>query len=110
MDSEAHKMKCRSQVRDIDSAKAGHTLMSVRMLCQLRHQDVARDTRHIAKLLGHDFKISMYRLAGIESGRVIPSVPRLSSLCAVYGLEMRQVMQWYGIQSLVGPTGSAEAA
>lgn len=103
-------MKSHNQARDlVDSKKASQMLMSVRMLCALRHRDVARATRHIAKLLGREFAISIFRLAAIESGRVIPTICRLSSLCAVYGLDMRQVMQWYGIQPRVAFTESEAA-
>ncbi len=81
-----------------NSVKAAQMLMSVRMQNNLRHRDVAAATRRIARRLGREFAISAGRLADIESGRVRPTVWRLSSLCAVYGLEMTQVLQWYGIQ------------
>jgi|SRR5579862_6416562 len=81
-----------------NSARAAQMLMSARLQCNLRHQDVAAATRRIARQLGPAFAISTYRLADIESGRVRPTMWRLSSLCAVYGIEMSQVLQWYGVQ------------
>jgi hypothetical protein len=41
----------------------------------------------------------MSRLADIEDGRMIPTIYKLSSLCAVYRLEMPQVLKWYGVQN-----------
>ena len=81
-----------------NSLKAAQMLLSVRMQSNLRHRDVAAATRRIARRLGPEFAISVCRLEDIENGRVRPTVWRLSSLCAVYGLEMTQVMEWYGVQ------------
>jgi hypothetical protein len=82
-----------------DSSQAAYLLKSIRRLCNLGRRDVSAATRRIAKMLGPEFAIPACGLADIESGRVIPTVFGLSSLCAVYNLEMPQVMCWYRIQT-----------
>jgi hypothetical protein len=90
-------------------AKAGLMLSSSRRLCKLRHHDVQKATRRIAKYLGPEFSVPMRALASIESGRTIPTVYRLSSLCAVYQLEMPQVLKWYGVRGSL-PVSTSIAA
>ena len=89
---------------------AAHMLASVRRFCKLRRREVARSTRRIAAVLGPEFAIPADSLQDIERGRVIPTVPGLSSLCAVYGLEMPQMLGWYGIQAHLELAGSEAAA
>ena len=80
------------------SQNAAYMLMSVRRLCKLRRPDVATAASQIAELLGPEFAIPVSRLADIEGGRVAPTFCGLSSLCAIYGVEMPQMLQWYRIQ------------
>lgn len=77
--------------------QAAYMLMAVRRFCKLRRRDVAAATRRIAETLGPEFAIEPCGLADIERGRVNPTLYALSSLCAVYGLEMRQMVVWYGV-------------
>jgi hypothetical protein len=86
-------------------AKAGVMLSSTRRMCKLRHQDVQKATRRIARFLGPEFSVTTRMLALIESGRTIPSVYGLSSLCAVYHLEMPQVLKWYGVRGSLQVSG-----
>jgi hypothetical protein len=81
-----------------NSSQAAYLLISIRRLCNLGRRDVSAATSRIAKMLGPEFAIPASGLADIESGRVMPTVFGLSSLCAVYNLEMPQVLYWYGIQ------------
>ena len=81
---------------------AAHMLMSVRRLCKLRRRDVATATRRVAEMLGPEFAIPACQLADIERGRAIPTLCKLSSLCAVYGLEMPQLLPWFGDQPRLG--------
>jgi hypothetical protein len=77
------------------SQNPAYMLMSIRHLCKLRRRDVAAATRQIAEMLGPEFAIPEGGLADIEQGRVTPTICTLSSLCAVYGMEMRQMLGWY---------------
>jgi hypothetical protein len=45
----------------------------------------------------HEFWIGLSRLADIENKGTVPSVYRLYSLCAIYGLQFETAMRWYGI-------------
>ena len=77
------------------SQNPAYMLMSIRRLCQLRRRDVATAAREIAEMLGPEFAIPACGLSDIESGRVTPTICTLSSLCAIYGLEMQQMLGWY---------------
>lgn len=89
---------------------AARTLMFARRFGKMRRRDVATETRRIAEMLGPEFAIPACSLADIERGRVIPTFCRLASLCAVYRLEMRQMLDWYGIQPRAQLIGSQAAA
>ena len=95
--------------RKTPPSNAGQKLSSARRGCKLRCKDVQTATRSIARILGPKFAVPMCSLANIESGRTIPSVYRLSSLCAVYHLEMLQVLKWYGVHGSLAVSGPIAA-
>jgi hypothetical protein len=100
MQSEINRLELsRESHRPARLADAGKRLKTARKGCNLRYQDVVAKTKRIAKTLGPEFAIPMSRLADFEDGRAIPTIYKLSSLCAVYRLEMPQVLKWYGVQN-----------
>src|SRR5579862_459871 len=78
--------------------RAGEKLRRLRERLKLTYRDVAEASREIAQRRGSaEFLISLSRLADIENGTRAPTVFRLYSLCAIYGLDLHQVLRWYGI-------------
>ncbi len=100
MNTQIKKLAFRNQVpRTQGPAKAGSLLRSARKSCNLRNKDVHAATRRIAKVLGPEFAVPISCLENIESGLTVPSRFRLSSLCAVYRLNMPEVLKWYAGQN-----------
>jgi hypothetical protein len=76
----------------------GQILRAVRERLQLRYRDVEQASQTIANLRGSDeYLIRLSRLADIENKGTVPSLYRCYSLCAIYGLELETVLEWYGI-------------
>lgn len=79
--------------------EAGQKLRQARERLRLRYRDVEEASQHIANQRGnHEFLIVLSRLADIENKGTVPSVYRLYSLCAIYGLDFATVLRWYGIE------------
>jgi transcriptional regulator with XRE-family HTH domain len=77
---------------------AGQRLKRARERLNLRYRDVEEASLKIAARHKNDeFAIALSRLADIENKRTLPSIYRLYSLCAIYRLELSEVLQWYGI-------------
>jgi|SRR5579871_3941523 len=78
--------------------EAGQKLKRVRERLRLRFRDVEEASSKIAARRGSDeFIIALSRLADIENKGTMPSLFRLYSLCAIYRLEMADVLAWYGV-------------
>ena len=91
--------------------EAGQKLKRVRERLNLRFRDVEEASARIALRRGSDeFTVALSRLADIENKGTIPSIYRLYSLCAIYRLEMGDVLSWYGISlsTLAGDAMSIE--
>lgn len=79
--------------------EAGKKLRKARERLRLRYRDVEEASQRVANERGnHEFVIGLSRLADIENKGTVPSVYRLYSLCAIYGLEFGLALSWYGIQ------------
>ncbi len=79
--------------------EAGQKLRRARERLRLRYRDVEEASQRIANQRGnHEFLIGLSRLADIENKGTIPSVYRLYSLCAIYGLDFGVALKWYGIE------------
>ena len=79
-------------------AAAGQKLRRVRERLNLRYRDVVEASRSIAERHNNpEFAIALSRLADIENRGRLPSIYRLYSLCAIYGLKPEEVLGWYGI-------------
>ncbi len=76
----------------------GRKLKRVRERLNLRYRDVAEFSAAIAERHKNDeFAIALSRLADIENKGTVPTIYRLYSLCAIYRLDMTEVLRWYGV-------------
>ena len=77
---------------------AGWHLRKRRERLRLKYRDVEEASQRIASERGSpEFVIGLSRLADIENKGTVPSIYRLYSLCAIYGLDLATVLQWYGV-------------
>jgi transcriptional regulator with XRE-family HTH domain len=78
--------------------EAGQKLKRVRERLRLKFRDVEEASARIAARHGNDeFIVALSRLADIENKGTMPSVYRLYSLCAIYRLDMADVLSWYQV-------------
>jgi len=76
----------------------GQKLKRMRERLGLRFRDVEEASGRIAARRGNDeFIVALSRLADIENKATMPSMYRLYSLCAIYGLDPQEVLSWYGL-------------
>ncbi|HEX4168645.1 MAG TPA: hypothetical protein VHZ55_24545 [Bryobacteraceae bacterium] len=77
----------------------GRQLRRVREALQLKYRDVEEASQVIARLRqNQEFSVGLSRLADIENKGTVPSLYRMYSLCAIYGLKFANVLEWYGIR------------
>ncbi len=87
-----------SAANDTSSDEAGKKLKQARERLNLRYREVEEASSKIAaRHNNEEFTIALSRLADIENKGTVPSIYRLYSLCAIYRLELANVLQWYGI-------------
>lgn len=78
--------------------EAGRKLRHAREHLRLKYRDVEEASQRIATTRGsQEFCVGLSRLADIENKGTIPSIYRLYSLCAIYGLDFDVVLSWYGV-------------
>ncbi|HEY6344144.1 MAG TPA: helix-turn-helix transcriptional regulator [Bryobacteraceae bacterium] len=78
--------------------EAGQKLKRIRERLGLRYRDVEEASGKIAAIHDNDeYLVALSRLADIENKGTLPSVYRIYSLCAIYRLDLTQVLSWYGI-------------
>jgi transcriptional regulator with XRE-family HTH domain len=88
--------------------EAGRKLRRARERLQLKYRDVEEASQRIASSRGREeFAIGLSRLADIENKGTVPSIYRLYSLCAIYGLDLSTVLEWYGVDLSHLPGDSA---
>lgn len=88
--------------------EAGHKLKKIRERLNLRYRDVEDLSGLLAAWHRNDeYSIALSRLADIENKGTIPSLFRLYALCAIYRLDMNEVLEWYGIRPSGLPAESA---
>lgn len=90
--------------------EAGQKLKRVRERLRLRFRDVEEASARISARHGSDeFTIALSRLADIENKGTLPTIYRLYSLCAIYRLDITEVLAWYGVRisDLPGDAGVA---
>lgn len=89
--------------------EAGQKLKRVRERLRLKFRDVEEASARIAARHRNDeFNIALSRLADIENKGTMPSVFRLYSLCAIYCLDLSEVLSWYGVPVSELPADSTE--
>jgi transcriptional regulator with XRE-family HTH domain len=89
----------------------GQKLRRVRERLNLRVRDVEQASLKIAdKYRNDDFTVLINRLSEIENRGLVPSMYKLYSLCAIYRLDFKEAMEWYGISLSSLPADSALAS
>jgi transcriptional regulator with XRE-family HTH domain len=90
--------------------EAGQKLKRIRERLRLKYREVEEYSTRIANLRGSDeYIVALSRLSDIENKGTMPSVFRLYSLCAIYKLDLSDVLSWYGIFLSNLPADSALA-
>ncbi len=78
----------------------GLRLKRMRERLGLRYRDVEEFSQQIAdRRRNNEFVIAISRLADIENRGVVPSIFKLYSLCAIYRLDLAEVLRWYGVDA-----------
>jgi transcriptional regulator with XRE-family HTH domain len=78
--------------------EAGQKLKRIRERLGLRYRDVEEASARIAAANHNDeFIVALSRLADIENKGTMPSVYRMYSLCAIYRLDLDELLSWYGV-------------
>src|SRR5580692_72433 len=86
----------------------GQKLKKIRERLRLRFRDVEEASSRIAALHANDeFVVALSRLADIENKGTMPSAYRLYSLCAIYRLDMSEVLGWYGVSMSTLPADAS---
>lgn len=87
---------------------AGRKLKQARERLNLRYRDVEQASQKIARKHDNDeFSIALSRLSDIENKGTVPSIYRLYCLCAIYRLDLLEVMEWYGVDVSKLPADAA---
>ncbi len=77
---------------------AGQKLKRVRDRLGLRYRDVEQASLSIAQRHNNDeYFIALSRLSDIENKGSVPTIFRLYSLCAIYRLDIQEVLGWFGV-------------
>jgi transcriptional regulator with XRE-family HTH domain len=77
---------------------AGQKLKRIRERLRLKYRDIEEASLRIAAARQNDeFVVALSRLADIENKGTMPSMFRLYSLCAIYRLDLDEVLSWYGV-------------
>lgn len=79
---------------------AGRKLRFVREFLRLSYRDVEKASQVLAQRHGNkEFILHISRLFEIEQGGVAPPIHRLHCLCAIYKLDISEVLTWYGVDA-----------
>ncbi|HZS50477.1 MAG TPA: helix-turn-helix transcriptional regulator [Bryobacterales bacterium] len=77
---------------------AGLKLKQIREELGLRYREVEEASVMIAQRNHNpEFIISLSRLSDIENKGTLPTLYRLYTLCAIYRLDVAEVLHWYGV-------------
>src|SRR5690348_4024189 len=77
---------------------AGQKLRRVRERLNLRVRDVEQASLKIAEKYRNDeFAVLINRISEIENRGLVPTLYKLYSLCAIYRLDLQEVLEWHGI-------------
>jgi transcriptional regulator with XRE-family HTH domain len=88
---------------------AGQKLKRVRERLNLRYRDVEEASVRIAERRQSDeYVVNLSRLSDIENKGVVPTIYRIYCLCAIYRLDFLDVLEWYGVDTSLMPSDSAQ--
>src|SRR5260370_1690359 len=91
----------------------GERLKKIRDRLTLTTRDVEEASRKIANRHKNDeFVVGLSRLSEIENKGVVPTIYRFYSLCAIYRLDLAEVLEWYAVAlgELAADSGLVEIA
>ncbi len=78
---------------------AGLKLKQIREGLGLRYREVEEASTMIAQRNHNpEFIITLSRLSDIENKGTLPTLYRLYTLCAIYRLDLHEVLRWYGVE------------
>ncbi len=78
--------------------RPGEKLRYARERLGLTYRDVVEASQKIAeRRSSEEFAVALSRLADIENKGTVPSIYRLYTLCAIYRLDWKEVLRWYGV-------------
>jgi transcriptional regulator with XRE-family HTH domain len=78
--------------------RPGEKLRQARERLRLTYRDVVEASQKIAHRRNSDeFAVALSRLADIENKGTLPTIYRLYTLCAIYRLDWKEVLRWYGV-------------
>ena len=84
--------------RSFMMAEAGQKLKRIRERLHLTYRDVEEASSKIAAVHDSDeYSVALSRLADIENKGTLPTIYRIYSLCAIYRLDIGEVLSWYGV-------------
>lgn len=91
--------------------EASQRLKRARERLSLKYRDVEEFSQRIAdRYKNNEFSISISRLSDFENRGAVPNIFKLYSLCAIYRLEMSEVMRWFGVDPSQLPADAAGIA
>jgi transcriptional regulator with XRE-family HTH domain len=78
--------------------RPGEKLRQARERLKLTYRDVAEASQKIAmRRNSEEFAVALSRLADIENKGTLPTIYRLYTLCAIYKLDWKEVLRWFGV-------------
>lgn len=89
--------------------RPGEKLRQARERLKLTYRDVAEASQKIAmRRNSEEFAVALSRLADIENKGTLPTIYRLYTLCAIYRLDWKEVLRWYGVPVDLMPSDAVE--
>ena len=89
--------------------RPGEKLRQVRERLKLTYRDVVKASQEIVRRRNsEEFAVALSRLADIENKGTLPTIYRLYTLCAIYRLDWKEVLRWYGVPLELIPSDSLQ--
>lgn len=83
---------------DHNMEDAGQKLRRARERLNLRVREVEQASLRIAEKYKNDeFGVLINRISEIENRRLVPTIYKLYSLCAIYRIDFQEALEWYGV-------------
>ncbi len=88
---------------------AGQKLKRARERLDLRFRDVVEASQKISEIHNStEYLIALSQLSAIENQGLVPNVYRIYSLCAIYRLDILEVLEWYQVPIASLPADAAQ--